>query len=461
MHSLYGEPRVGIATCSEARGAAVYEDIDAVRELVREALTQAGFGRQDPSRPFADIVAGGDTVLLKPNWVLHFNKSGGSMDCMVTHPTFVLAAVSEIAAAGAARVIVADAPIQSADFGALTPAGFRHEAEVAGGDAAVDIVDLRNVVAEHQGYSLSASGPLRDPSRFVLFDLEGESALDPVADPPGRFRITNYDPGHMEKVQRRGEHKYLLCKEPFEVDVVVNLPKLKAHAKAGVTAALKNLVGLNGDKSYLPHHRSGGTSMGGDCYQGRKPLKRLAEYCVDRANRRIGGNTYSTWTRLAALANRFHGGDLEGKWYGNDTTWRMVLDLNRLLLYGRVDGSISRTPLRRVYSLTDGLVAGQGNGPLSPTDMWLGAVTFSASSPHADLAHAALMHFDEQRIPLVREAFGLTTLRLTDHGPGAIEVHHRGRILSLAEVAADLGRPFRPPDGWIGQVERALAQLER
>ena len=57
---------------------------------------------------------------------------------------------------------------------------------------------------------------------------------------------------------RRGRHRYLVARELIEADVVFNVPKLKTHKKAGVTGALKNLVGINGHKAYLPHHRKGG-----------------------------------------------------------------------------------------------------------------------------------------------------------------------------------------------------------
>ena len=52
----------------------------------------------------------------------------------------------------------------------------------------------------------------------------------------------------------------------LDADLIINLPKWKAHSKSGLTGALKNLVGINGDKSYLPHFRRGSPSWGGDEY---------------------------------------------------------------------------------------------------------------------------------------------------------------------------------------------------
>ena len=68
----------------------------------------------------------------------------------------------------------------------------------------------------------------------------------------------------------------------LEADVIINLPKLKTHQKAGITCALKNLIGINGNKEYLPHHRIGGFELGGDCYPGSSDLKRALEFIHDR-----------------------------------------------------------------------------------------------------------------------------------------------------------------------------------
>lgn len=55
--------------------------------------------------------------------------------------------------------------------------------------------------------------------------------------------------------------------------------------------------------------------------------------------------------------NTFYGADYDvrsGNWWGNDTTWRMVVDLNRILRYARPDGSTATLPQRQAVSLIDG-----------------------------------------------------------------------------------------------------------
>jgi uncharacterized protein (DUF362 family) len=432
--------------------ARIYEDCEALASLMRDSMLQAGLGETDPKAPLADIIRAGDTVLLKPNWVLHKNPGGGGMDCMVTHPAFILAALRQVLAAGAGRVIIADAPIQVTQFDVLVTAAWRRQVAEAAGATPVKVLDLRDTVTTLRGRRMTPQAHRRDPDRFILFDLGSDSLLEPISKPEGNFRCSQYDPDDLRRVQRPGVHRFLLCKEAFEADVVINLPKLKTHGKAGVTAALKNLVGINGDKNYLPHHRVGGSAAGGDCYEGHSPLKRAAESLIDAANRRIGRRGYLPLTYAALIAKQVHGDDLGAKWAGNDTTWRMVLDLNRIALYGRLDGTLADEPQRRLLSLTDALVAGEHNGPLRPEPVPLGAVTFAADPAHADAVHLALMRFDRSRVPLVREAFAEMRYPITNGGPTEASVRCGGASYSLDEVADLFGRDFRPPDGWVGRV---------
>ncbi|MFQ5786627.1 MAG: DUF362 domain-containing protein, partial [Thermodesulfobacteriota bacterium] len=391
-------------------------------------------------------------------WVLHYNKSNQGMDCMVTHPCFIETVLKEVLKAKPRRVIIGDAPIQECDFQALVSQKWIDKVKAIAHPTRLDVVDFRRKICRVSKWSFKVDQGLKDMSSFILFDLASKSLLDPISLSTGQFRVTNYDPDELIKTHRPGLHQYLLCREVFEADIIINLPKLKTHHKAGVTAALKNMVGINGEKDYLPHHRLGGSVHGGDCYEGNKPLKRFAEYFMDNANRRINKATYFAWQKGASFCLRlnrilFGEDDLTGGWYGNDTVWRMVLDLNRILVYGRSDASLSLSPLRRIYSLTDGIIAGERMGPLTPEPVNLGAVTFASSSAFADLLHTALMHFDWRKIPLVKSAFHKFSYQITRYDPAEIQVHVQGNKLSLEHVAATFGQNFKPPNGWEGHIE--------
>ena len=447
----------GIATIPPVAAGDLYPDSQSLRDLIRQAIYAALPG-SDPQAPLRSLIEPGMTVLLKPNWVMHINKSGQGLDCLVTNPEFILAALQAVAACRPGRVILGDAPVQGCRFDELVSPEFRTRAVQAAG-APLEIHDFRRTVARDEALLQGVQTGLQPVTDYVHFDLGCDSLLEPVSQPPGRFRVTNYDPRFLARAHHPGRHEYLLRREAFEADVILNLPKLKTHKKSGLTAALKNLVGLNGNKDYLPHHRLGGSALGGDCYAGIAPLKRLAEFFLDQANQRINRPGYAAYWRMAQLCTRLQARlgenpvNLDGSWYGNDTVWRMTLDLNRMLLYGRSDGTMSETPLRQVFSLCDGVIAGQGEGPLSSVPLALGAVTFSNNSALADLAHAALLRLDWHKIPLLRRAYEAFRYPLAEGDPQAAQFSLNGAVVSWEDLARRAGQSSLAPAGWRGQIE--------
>jgi hypothetical protein len=266
-----------------------------------------------------------------------------------------------------------------------------------------------------------------------------------------------YNPDYLNRTHTRGRHQYLIAREVIEADLVVNLPKLKTHKKAGITGALKNLVGINGNKEYLPHHRKGGSENGGDCYQGHSWLKLSAENIYDVANRSKEGVVRTVAARSAQILVRtaavFSGDtNLEGSWYGNDTVWRMALDLQRILRYGCRDGSLRSVPQRTVVSITDAIVAGEGAGPLANTPKPSGFLSGGLNTAAVEWVHARLMGFDPQKIPIVREAFGASPFPLARFTPDEIKVRLGEKTIPVASVFPR-GKPFILPRGWQGHCE--------
>src|SRR5207244_1973231 len=117
---------------------------------------------------------------------------------------------------------------------------------------------------------------------------------------------------------------------------------LKTHRKAGVTLSLKNMVGLTNEKRWLPHHRLGSPSQGGDLYADQtRPDVKLKERAKDMlithswgrwGARYVGLPLFKFYTLIAKpLLDRLYSNCAishveDGDWYGNDTVWRMVLD---------------------------------------------------------------------------------------------------------------------------------------
>jgi len=137
----------------------------------------------------------------------------------------------------------------------------------------------------------------------------------------------------------------------------------------------------------------------------------MLEYAADQQNLTDSGTKGRVWGGVATQLNRvlhLMGDNLgiEGSWSGNDTIWRTGLDLNRILLYGEVDGSMSSSPRRRVIHLADAIVAGQGDGPLAPQPLALGLLFAGNNAACVDWFGARLLGYDPQLVPIVREAFG-------------------------------------------------------
>ena len=73
----------------------------------------------------------------------------------------------------------------------------------------------------------------------------------------------------------------------------------------------------------------------------------------------------------------------------------MVLDLNRALLFGDYDGCW-RSPLvsRNYLCIVDGVVGGEGNGPLSPQPVNSGFLLCGGNPAEIDAIACKLMGFD-------------------------------------------------------------------
>lgn len=354
----------------------------------------------------------GKKVFLKPNWVNH-KRSAEDDICLVTHEKFILNFLEVILKNKPASILIGDAPIQGCNWDKLLSEDFYEQVKALSEKHAIEVrvKDLRRVsMIFTDGVKRSEKKPLDD---YLIFDVGQKSFLEPISvKNKNPFRVTHYDPDRFLESHTQGMHKYCITKEFFEADVVISLPKSKTHSKTGITNALKNIVGLNGDKDFLPHHRIGGTSVGGDSYPGKNFLRHWSELCFDQANRKLGTPSYRMWVRLASL---FWIISMPGPmdkvgagWHGNDTAWRMVMDLNQIAIYGTKEGVLSSTPQRVMYSLCDAIIGGQGEGPLFPKPLPLGMICFTNDSAWADFYMAHIMGMDTSKLPLLNAAIAFS-----------------------------------------------------
>ncbi|MDF1576038.1 MAG: DUF362 domain-containing protein [Bacteroidales bacterium] len=390
----------------------------------------------------------GKNVLIKPNWVKQSRNEDDEI-CLRTNDNFILATLEIILRMRPAGVRIGDAPIQGCNWNKMISARFAEEINrlSAAFQVPVEVVDFRR--RTYDFVKNRTEGEIRPMEEYLIFDLGEDSLLEPITVPcKSKFRVTNYDPDRMEASHYIGTHRYCIAKEFFEADVILSLPKVKTHQKTAITGAMKNLVGINGDKDFLPHHRIGGSDNGGDCYPGRSYLRFWSELSLDRANRRQGKPSFWFWKKLSSLLWRLSRPGPEHQiaagWYGNDTSWRMVKDLNKIAVFGDAQGKIHKNPQRQIFTLSDGIIGGQGDGPLEPDPLPMGLVLFSNHSLFHDRVVADLMNFPREKIPLLSAPH--------DESDEGFYLTYDGKDISRNELAK-YSLKVKPPLGWISHLK--------
>jgi len=467
---------------SGARSGAPNEVYSAVRAaLAGLGLDSASFGRADWN-PLGDLVQPGGHVVLKPNFIRHWNPLAeedprASVASVITHGAVLRAAVDYafLAVGRGGRVTLAEAPQQDCDWDRICEivgldAIRRRVRAVWGRD--LDVIDLRREAVRFEGGVIVERRALPgDPLGYRAVDLGTRSFFEGAGLDPKRFRGADYDPDPTSKHHSGGRNAYLLSETVLRSDLIVNLPKLKTHKKTGVTLALKNMVGVNGDKNWLPHHCSGSLAEGGDEFPGDRitdrTRSRLADLGRQLLRRGLGKRIAKAYRRIETATR---GDDFirSGNWHGNRTTWRMCADLNRCVYYSDAAGTHldAAAPVKRVLTLLDGIVAGEGNGPLAPRDVSLGVVLAGVDPVAVDLAAIRLMGFDEARIHKVMGPMQSAELRVSDvrssedvevgevDGGAGSPQHPADAVRLYALDAIATSHAFEPHPGWLNHIER-------
>lgn len=443
---------------------------------MRRFFALAGFDAQNFGsaqwNPLGELIRPGDTVAIKPNLVLHYNHTGGPLECVVTHASLIRAMVDYvlIALRGSGAVIIGDAPLQSANFEQVCTlsglkdvlAFYQRYAPVS-----VELIDFRCQHARmHDRLGVLGVEPAAgDPRGYAAVDFGKRSMLASTDNRFGDYRVTNYDPEHMLLHHNRVKHEYLIAGSILHANVVISMPKMKTHRKVGITGALKNCVGINGHKDWLPHHTKGSSKQGGDEYAHPSVFKAAYGTLVesqDLARSRAAKELLRVGCGVLHRASEVLAEDpfFEGSWWGNDTLWRTVLDLNRALLYADRGGVLHNQPQRRVFFLTDGIIAGEGEGPVNPDPKPIGVLLGGCSAAVVDAVMARVMGFDFRKIPCVREAFHITELPLTETLPDEIDIiSNRVDIARMQLQTAGTNFGFTPSRGWQDHIELCPSQL--
>jgi uncharacterized protein (DUF362 family) len=430
-------------------------------------LDKRNFGTRSWN-PLGEIVRPGDCVLLKPNFIKeHRSDRHDEWIQIITHGSIIRAVADYvyIALGGKGRIIVADGPQTDSSFLAISqrvglPALRDFYKAQAGFD--LEFYDLRNEHwIERDGVYVGRERLDGDPAGTVLVDLANRSHFSnrrTTSDFYGAF----YDVKETNHFHSDGRHAYAFCRTPLLADTVIHLPKLKTHKKCGITVNLKGLVGLNGNKNLLPHYCFGSPQNGGDQFPDSTPRHHLENFLVTRSKKLLLRER--PWALLLARKMKRHAyrffGDTStvvrsGNWHTNDTVWRMALDLNAILTFADRDGVLHGSPQRRFFSVVDGIIAGDGDGPMAANAKACGMVVAGEAPVLVDAVCARLMGFDYRKIPLIAQALAGDGWHFA---PGTYEEIEllSNRLEIDSALLTDSSRnvfQFEPHFGWKGHIE--------
>lgn len=433
-----------------------------VYEAVRDMLFQSGYDRANYNtpkwNPLGDIINRKDKVFILCNFVFHQrnNESIQEFNSKCTHGSVVRALIDYVfLATGKDGVIrFGNSPLQSCDFkrvlddtGAIKVEEYYDKLNLN-----IKSKDLRMYVTEESLTGVRKVRELKENHYTTTVNMDSISLLEKQKNNVrSKYRVSNYDHSRTEKLQSDQNHKYIINNDILTSDVIISIPKLKTHEKVGITVGLKGFVGIVGHKDCLAHHRFGPPSIGGDEYPestiriifsqfhdivnkyNNIPIVSATIQIIDKLVRRLVRNLFK---KVNA-----------GAWHGNDTAWRMTLDLSRIVHYADIEGNMQKTIQRKNIVLVDGIVGGEGEGPLSSKPVDSGVLIFSNNVAMGDIVACNIMGYDYKKIPLLLNSIGnigLVSEKNIEDG----KVVFNGEKITVKEIKNYFNHKYLTPRGW-------------
>lgn len=453
-----------------------------VYNAVRNTLFLLGLDKDNFNtpqwNPFKDIIKPTNTVVIKPNFVLSKHDKGGNLFSIITHPSIIRAVVDYvyIALTGKGKIIIADAPQMDCNFKELlkiTNLKTIKELYKKELDFDIEIYDLRNFWLDKKGdpkniYSINRCKLPGDPLGGALVNLGKKSLFYGVKN-YRKFYGADYNREETIKHHHNETQEYLISKTILSADTIISIPKLKVHKKVGVTLNIKGLVGICINKNYLVHYTLGTPSGGGDQFPDNilnfkeAITVKLQRWIYDRFLSKKNTKAdffYRLFKKIGQLFLVPLGFKLDknksildaGNWYGNDSTWRMAVDLLRIFIYADKEGNLLNTPACKMFSIVDGIIGGEGDGPLNPDSKKCSVIVAGFNLCAVDLVCARIMGFDYKKIKILNYILNQKDLYKID-----IDKIKPISNENYKELFKNKNKNkyfnFEPPSGWKGFIE--------
>lgn len=450
----------------------VYEG---VRELFRLMRLDAENIDTEKWNPLGYLVKPGMTVVLKPNFVVSKHRLGKDLFSAITHPA-VLRAVADfvwIALQGRGRILIADAPQYDCNFQELLertqlPTVVEFYAQFSG--PSVSVRDLRCYWSRWKHFDSCLESLPGDPEGNVTVNLGSKSALHSLPHLEKLYGAV-YDRNETIAQHHDGTHKYEVAGTVMKADVVISIPKLKVHKKVGATLNAKGLVGICTNKNYLVHYRVSAGRLGGDQYP-EGVFSRTEEFLIrterwmydhllasrshalEYLHRAVYSVHNATTKRLGLKVGEGKRQLDAGNWYGNDSAWRMAVDLMAIFRFADSQGQLHATPQRRTLTVIDGVIGGANDGPLAPDPVAAGVLLGGENLLAVDLVATRLMGFDPLKLKMYAHLLKDSTFDFGLRKLDDIEIRSANpEWLNCLRDNTSRFLGFAPHPGWIGHIE--------
>jgi len=145
-----------------------------------------------------------------------------------------------------------------------------------------------------------------------------------------------------------------------------------------------------------------------------------------------------------------------GNWYGNNTIWRTVIDLNKVMFYSNSDGSLRLDELserKRYIGIVDGILGGEGNGPMAPDPVKSNLIVIGHDPVAIDAVCARVMGFDPLKIPSIKNSFQVKKYKITPLQYKDIIINYNNQEYPIENIPNNIITKFKPHFGWINHIE--------
>jgi hypothetical protein len=312
-----------------------------------------------------------------------------------------------------------------------------------------------------------------DPEGNLTIDLDGKSALY-------RKNSENLYGAVYHRKETKAHHtgniqEYQISKTMLGADVFISIPKMKVHKKVGVTLNVKGLVGTATNKNLLVHYTLGTPNKGGDQFPDNF-LKSYEKFLIkierrmydtflakqsvplEYIHRSIYAIHGATLKKLGFTIGKYKGYNKRifdaGNWYGNDTAWRMSADLAKIIYFADKSGNMHAAQQRPMLSIIDGIIGGEGQGPLEPDPKPAGVLIGGENFLATDIVCTRLMGFNPFKLKMYEHLLNNKDFDFYVHSPDDIEIESKDdAVCNCLTNMENRFYNFEPHPGWKGHIE--------